>query len=226
MQNVLSLSAVRKPAGLRKKGFRVAKRAFDIVFSLLLMVALSPVALIVAVVAAVDTKGSPLFVQKRMGRYNQPFSMLKFRTMSVSAPANVATYELRHADRYISKVGGVLRKLSLDELPQLWNIFVGDMSFVGPRPVVLTETDLLARRTANGAASVRPGLTGLAQVNGRDDVAVREKARLDGLYARKQGLALDWHILCRTVDCVLHARGVTEGANPAIAAPQRKRRSA
>ena len=151
-----------------KKGFAFAKRAFDIVVSLVMIVALLPLLLVLAAISAVDTKGCPLFAQTRMGRNNQPFKMLKFRTMNVNAPANVATHKLRDAARYISPVGEVLRKFSLDELPQLFNILKGDMSFVGPRPVVLSEKDLISLRVRNGACTVRPGLTGWSQIHGRD----------------------------------------------------------
>lgn len=121
---------------------------FDICMSLGMMIVLLPVCLVVAVIVAIDTKSTPLFIQTRVGRGNRPFRMLKFRTMSPKTPQNVATYLLKDVDRYISRTGRLVRKLSLDELPQLWNIFKGDMSFVGPRPVVLTETELLSLRTS------------------------------------------------------------------------------
>lgn len=226
MQKILPVPRYYTAAVSRRKGFAAVKRLFDILLSLFLMVALLPVGLVVAVIAAVDTKGSPFFVQTRMGRMNQPFKMVKFRTMSVCAPANVATHKLNNAQDYISKVGGLLRKLSLDELPQLWNIFKGDMSFVGPRPVVLTETDLLRLRTKNGACIVRPGLTGLAQINGRDTVTITDKARLDGYYARNVTVAMDIRILAKTVGYVLHSRGIAEGANPEISAVRENERSA
>ena len=142
--------------------------------------------------------------------------MLKFRTMKSTAPADVATRELRNPERYITPVGRFLRHTSLDELPQLWNILKGDMSFVGPRPVVLTETDLLELRTQNKACTVRPGLTGWAQVNGRDDVPVVEKAKMDAEYARRMSFKMDCRVLVKTVGYVLKSKGIHEGANPAI----------
>mgnify|MGYP000964231929 FL=1 len=178
-----------------KKGFAFAKRAFDIVGSLVMIVALLPLLLVLAAISAVDTKGCPLFAQTRMGRNNQPFKMLKFRTMNVNAPANVATHKLRDAARYISPVGEVLRKFSLDELPQLFNILKGDMSFVGPRPVVLSEKDLISLRVRNGACPVRPGLTGWSQIHGRDRLPIRQKAELDGYYAQNQSMELEFSIL-------------------------------
>ncbi len=212
-----------------KKGFAFAKRAFDIVVSLVMIVALLPLLLVLAAISAVDTKGCPLFAQTRMGRNNQPFKMLKFRTMNVNAPANVATHKLRDAARYISPVGEVLRKFSLDELPQLFNILKGDMSFVGPRPVVLSEKDLISLRVRNGACTVRPGLTGWSQIHGRDRLPIRQKAELDGYYAQNQSMELEFSILLKTVSYVLHSTGVHEGADPSISASpamQREERSA
>ena len=196
--------------------FAAGKRLFDILLSAAMLLVLSPVLLVIAVAVAVDTKASPLFVQTRMGRNNVPFSMYKFRTMSPNAPANVATYKLQNANRYISRLGSLLRRTSVDELPQQWNILKGDMSYIGPRPVVLTEKLLLELRARNGANTVRPGLTGWAQVNGRDDVAIMEKAMLDAYYVQRFSLSVDLRILFRTVHCVLFAKGVTEGANPQV----------
>lgn len=227
MQKVLPIYTSYEPMQKRNRAFLFGKRLFDIVLSLLLLVALLPIEIAVAIIAAIDTKGSPLFIQTRAGRHNRPFRMLKFRTMSVDAPADVPTHKFRDADRYLSSCGRTLRRLSLDELPQLLNILKGDMSFVGPRPVVLTEMDLLELRTRNGASTVRPGLTGWAQVNGRDEVRIAEKAQLDGYYASHMSVRLDLRVFLRTVGCVLHARGICEGANPAISAGQyRRERSA
>ena len=139
MQNALVLNTYREPARTQTV-YAFVKRSFDIICSLLLIVLLMPVLLVVAVISAVDTKSNPLFIQTRMGRNNRPFRMIEFRTMSPKAPSNMATHRFTDALDYISPVGGALRKLSLDELPQLFNILIGDMSFVGPRPVVLTET--------------------------------------------------------------------------------------
>ena len=199
-----------------KKGYAFVKRSFDIVLSALMLVVLFPVFLVLAVVCAIDTKGTPLFFQTRMGRHNQPFKMLKFRTMDSKAPANVATHQLRDADRYISPIGAMLRKMSVDELPQLVNILKGDMSFVGPRPVILAEKDLLSLRVRNGACSVRPGLTGWSQVNGRDNLPIPEKAEMDGFYAKNIGVKMDMAVLVKTVSCVLRGSDVQEGENPTV----------
>ena len=211
MQNALVLNTYREPARTQTV-YAFVKRSFDIICSLLLIVLLMPVLLVVAVTSVVDTKSNPLFIQTRMGRNNRPFRMIKFRTMSPKAPSNMATHRFTDALDYISPVGGALRKLSLDELPQLFNILIGDMSFVGPRPVVLTETDLLRMRDRNGSLRVRPGLTGWAQVNGRDLVSVADKAVLDGYYVDNMSLSMDWQILQRTVGYVLRARDISEGA--------------
>ena len=226
MQKILTMKNYHDSIQRQKKSYAFVKRAFDIVFSSIMMIAFLPVCLVVAVIAAADTKGSPIFIQTRMGRNNRPFRMLKFRTMSVNAPANVATHKLNHAESYISPVGGMIRRLSLDELPQLINIFKGDMSFIGPRPVVLTETDLLDLRTQNGASAVRPGLTGWAQVNGRDKLTIAEKARLDAYYSRHMSLRVDGKVLLKTVGYVLRSRDVCEGANPTITAKFSRGRSA
>lgn len=211
MQKVLSMNTYRA-ATFGTKAFAFAKRSFDILFSLALILVLLPLGLVVSIVAAVDTKGTPIFIQTRMGRNNVPFKMLKFRTMSVDAPSDVATCKLDDPDRYISKVGGLIRRLSIDELPQLINIFFGQMSFVGPRPVVLTETELLELRTRNGACSVRPGLTGVAQTSGRDKVSVNEKAKMDAFYANNASLQLDCRVLMLTVGYVLRSQDICEGA--------------
>lgn len=206
------------PSGEKKgnRGVRFFKRACDIVFSLLLIVVLSPFLLILSVIAAVDTKGHPLFVQERMGRRGVPFYIYKFRTMSVKAPADVATHKLERPEQYISPVGEFLRRTSLDELPQLFNVLKGDMSFVGPRPVVLTETDLLTLRCENGADEVRPGITGLAQVSGRDTVTVSQKAQLDKEYAEHLSVKNDIAILAKTAAQVAKSEDVVEGANEKI----------
>lgn len=216
MQKVLAIKDYHVPAKRPTKEYLFCKRAMDIVISFSMLVVLLPLLAVVAVVAAIDTKSSPIFVQERMGRNGKPFRVLKFRTMKKSAPANMATYLLNNAESYISRVGGFLRKSSLDELPQLFNILKGDMSFVGPRPVVLTETELLDLRRRNGAGIVRPGLTGLAQVSGRDDVCVGLKAKLDSDYVEDMCFVTDMRIVAKTVVNVLKSEGVTEGSQPQL----------
>lgn len=223
MQNVVSLNARLAGVKTPRRSFLAVKRALDVVFSLILLIVLLPIELAVAVVSAIDTKSSPLFIQTRMGRNNRPFKCLKFRTMSADAPQNVATRDLE-AQKYISRTGGILRKLSLDELPQLWNILKGDMSFVGPRPIVLTEEELLRLRRLHGADAVRPGLTGWAQIHGRDNVRVAQKAFMDGYYARHATFVMDLKILVKTVKYVLTSEGVVEGhSTPAPVAVESRR---
>ena len=158
MQKIVPLSGYAGSAKKQKRVYAFVKRSFDIVASLAALLVLSPLFLVVSVICALDTKGKPLFVQQRMGRNNVPFLVFKFRTMNVAAPREVATHKLENPDQYISRVGETLRKLSIDELPQLINVLIGNMSIVGPRPVVLTETDLIALRKRNGANSIRPGI--------------------------------------------------------------------
>lgn len=210
MRDVISINARSSATKTPRRSFLFFKRLADIVFASVLIVALFPLALVVTLVAAYDTQGSPFFVQTRQGRYGKPFRMIKFRTMSKSAPENVATSELKDANSFISPIGHLLRKFSLDELPQLWNVLVGDMSFIGPRPVVLTEEELLSMRKLHGALEVRPGLTGFSQVRGRDYLPIAQKAFLDGYYARHATFLMDLKILWRTVLYVFRAEGVAD----------------
>lgn len=194
---------------------RFWKRFFDIFASAILLLVLSPLFLLIMLAISADSAGGVIFKQKRAGLYKKPFTLYKFRTMYRQAPQNVATAELVGADRYITPVGRFLRQTSLDELPQLWNVLKGDMSFVGPRPVVLTETELITLRERSGADRIRPGLTGLAQIRGRDELETRRKALYDRYYARHVSLKLDFTILRITVSYVLKREGIREG-RPAV----------
>ena len=187
---------------------RFWKRFFDIFASALLLVVLSPLFLVIMLAISADSAGGVIFKQKRAGLYSRPFTLYKFRTMYRSAPRDVATAELMEADRYITPVGRFLRQTSLDELPQLWNVLKGDMSFVGPRPVVLTEQTLLDLRAQWEADRVRPGITGLAQIKGRDELPIYRKALYDRYYARHLSFRLDWRILRYT--CLLYTSQPSE----------------
>ena len=222
MREVVVLPSPSK-RGRADNAYSPFKRVLDIIVSLVAIFFLSPIMATVAIVVALDTKGSPIFVQERMGRYSVPFRIYKFRSMSAHAPANVATHKLENADQYISRVGHFIRKTSLDELPQLINVLKGDMSFVGPRPVVLSERDLIRMRHRNGADRVRPGITGLAQVSGRDTVTVREKARYDAQYAKSYSLKADLSILFKTAKQVVVSEGIVEGANKNISSSKTRR---
>jgi len=209
MQKVLSMNTYRAST-LGYRAFLAFKRLFDVVASLIALIILLPVLLVVSIIVAIDTKAFPIFVQLRMGRNNKPFKML------ASAPADVATSKLSDSDRYISKIGSFLRRFSIDELPQLINILFGNMSIVGPRPVVLTETDLLELRTRNGACSVRPGLTGVAQTSGRDKLSIYDKAKMDAFYANNLSLSLDFRVLVLSVGYVLRSRDIQEGSTASV----------
>ena len=190
------------------------KRLLDIVLSLTALIVLAPLLLVLALLVKLDSPGPALFKQKRVGRNEKLFDIYKFRSMYTSAPRDVATSELQNAESHITRVGRVLRKTSLDELPQLFNVLKGEMSLIGPRPLVPNEKDIHELRREKGAYRVRPGITGWAQVNGRDCVLPVDKARLDGYYADHMSFGLDVKIIFFSVICVLTARGVREGALP------------
>lgn len=190
---------------------RCGKRLFDFVFSALGLFALALPMGIIAVLIKLTDSESVLFTQKRVGRNGQIFDMYKFRTMKSTAPRECPTHLLACPERYITKIGRILRKTSLDELPQLFNILKGQMSFVGPRPALWNQDDLIAYRARLGANDVRPGLTGWAQINGRDRLDVAQKAELDGEYVRKMGLLFDCKCLWRTVFGGLWHADVIEG---------------
>ncbi len=187
------------------------KRLSDIVFSLLLLIVLSPLLLAVILVLTVTTRGKPIFKQQRAGRLGKPFYVYKFRTMQVDAPPQMPTMDFENANCYITKFGHFLRNTSIDELPQLWNVLKGDMSFIGPRPVILAEVELLRQRQKRGADRVLPGITGVAQLHGRDLVDIEHKARYDAYYASHVNAWLDIRIVFLTIICVLSRSGIREG---------------
>lgn len=187
------------------------KRGLDIVLSLLALVILSPLCLAVAVAVHLDSHGTVIFRQRRIGKNGTPFTIYKFRTMRPETPRNTATANLSHAHRYITKVGRFLRQTSLDELPQLLNVLKGDMSFVGPRPVIPEEQDLLSLRRRYGADCLRPGITGLAQIRGRDHLSAPIKAGYDAEYVHNCSFFLDAYIFLSTIWYVLRREGIREG---------------
>jgi len=188
------------------------KRFFDILFSCLLIAALSPLFLFIALWIRKDSPGKVFFLQRRTGRGGTEFQIKKFRTMRANAPHDIPTAELQDPNLWITESGAFLRRTSLDELPQLLNILRGEMSFVGPRPALWNQDDLIALRQESGADAVRPGLTGLAQARGRDELSVPVKAGFDAEYAQRITFATDFHILLETASGVLTQRGVREGA--------------
>jgi O-antigen biosynthesis protein WbqP len=184
------------------------KRLVDLILLLIALIFLSIPMLIVAIIVKLTSPGPIVFWSDRVGQYNRIFRMPKFRTMQVNTP-NVATHLLVGAGSYLTPVGGFLRKSSLDELPQLWSVFIGDMSFVGPRPALYNQEDLIAMRTECGVEVLVPGITGWAQVNGRDELDLNEKVNLDAQYLQKRSTGFDFYILFLTVLKVFRREGVS-----------------
>ena len=191
--------------------YLIVKRVFDFVLALLGILILSPLFLILIVAIKLDSKGPVLFKQKRVGIKKTHFNILKFRTMRIDTPRDMPTHMLTNPEQYITRVGKFMRKTSLDELPQVWNIIVGDMSIVGPRPALWNQYDLIAERDKYGANDVPPGLTGWAQVNGRDALSIESKSKFDGDYVKNMGAKMDIKCFCMTVVNVLKRAGVVEG---------------
>ena len=189
----------------------VIKRLLDIVLSLCGIVALLLPMAIIAFAIKIDSKGPVFFKQKRVGRNKEHFEILKFRTMLTETPKDVPTHELADSKKWITKVGKILRKTSLDELPQLFNIFKGEMSIIGPRPALWNQFDLIEERDKYGANNVRPGLTGLAQISGRDELEIPVKAKLDGEYVEKISLFFDIKCFIKTIGSVIRSDGFVEG---------------
>jgi O-antigen biosynthesis protein WbqP len=191
--------------------FPVIKRFVDFLLSLIILMSLSIVFLVLSIVIKMDSKGPVFFKQKRIGKDKKEFYILKFRTMKTDAPKEMPTHLLDKPDAYITPVGNFLRKTSLDELPQLINILKGDMSLIGPRPALWNQYDLIAERDKYKANDVLPGLTGLAQISGRDELPIDVKAKIDGDYVEKMSSVLDSKIFFGTVASVLKSDGVKEG---------------
>ena len=187
------------------------KRGIDLLLSLIAIVILIPVWLILSVAVFVNDPGPIFFTQKRVGKNKKIFKILKFRTMKTSTPHDMPTHLLENPEQYITKVGAFLRKTSLDELPQIFNIFVGKMSIIGPRPALWNQDDLIAERDKYGANGVKPGLTGWAQINGRDELEIPVKAKLDGEYVEKMSFLFDCKCFFGTIGSVLKHDGVVEG---------------
>lgn len=192
------------------------KRIEDVSIALAALVILGLPMLLVAAAIRLTSKGPALFRQKRFGKDKQLFTVYKFRTMSTKAPKNMPTNSFTNADSYITPLGGVLRKLSIDELPQLLNVIKGDMSIVGPRPVIKTEKKLISLRQKYHANSVKPGITGWAQVNGRDNLDDQHKAEMDGEYVQRLSFLTDVKIMIKTIGAVLMMSGHTEGSERTV----------
>lgn len=191
--------------------YKTIKRLFDIILSLAGLLALSPLLLTTALAIKLESKGPVFFKQKRVGIHKTYFNILKFRTMRSDTPKDIPTHLLENPNIYITRTGKFLRKTSLDELPQIFNILVGQMSIVGPRPALWNQFDLITERDKYGANDVMPGLTGWAQINGRDELPIEMKAKLDGEYVQQMGFAMDFTCFFRTLIKVAKSDGVTEG---------------
>ena len=192
--------------------YSILKRLGDISISLIAITLFCPVFILIAIAIKLDSEGPVIFKQKRFGIHKKTFYVFKFRTMKVDSPKYVATRDLQNPEQWITRVGAFLRKTSLDELPQLCNILVGDMSIVGPRPVVVSERDVIEAREKYGANDVLPGLTGWAQINGRDNLSTDIKAKLDGYYVKNRSLIMDIKCIVRTIPYVLKRNGIVEGS--------------
>ena len=190
---------------------RFGKRALDLLLSGLGLIVLSPLFLIISIAIKAEDPGPVFFRQKRVGIHKTYFNIVKFRSMRQDTPHDMPTHLLNDPQRWITKTGHFLRKTSLDELPQIAQIFTGKMSIIGPRPALWNQYDLIAQRDQYGANDITPGLTGWAQVNGRDELEIEEKARLDGEYAQNISFGMDMKIFWMTVKNVLRGSGVVEG---------------
>ena len=196
--------------------YQLVKRGIDFLLSFLGCIVLSPVFLLLCLAIKLDSPGPIFFKQKRIGKDKKHFMILKFRTMRIDTPKDCPTHLLENPEQYITKMGKFLRKTSLDELPQMFNILAGQMSIVGPRPALWNQFDLIEERDKYGANDIMPGLTGWAQINGRDELPIEEKARLDGVYVEKMGFLFDCRCFFGTITSVLKHEGVVEGGTGAM----------
>ncbi|RED65814.1 sugar transferase [Cohnella lupini] len=193
------------------KSFYIVKRATDIFISLVVLLVFWPIFIIISVIIKLDSKGPVVFKQKRIGIYKSTFYILKFRTMRIDAPNDMPTHLLKDSGNMITSFGRFLRKTSLDELPQVLNILFGHMSMVGPRPALWNQFDLIEQRDVYNANDIKPGLTGWAQINGRDELTTDAKSKFDGEYAQEMSIYFDTYILMKTILKVLRKEGVKEG---------------
>ena len=189
------------------------KRLIDFTLSFFALIVLFPLFLILAIAIKIDSPGPVIFKQKRIGIHKTHFNILKFRTMRIDTPNDVPTHLLEDPEQYISRIGRVLRKTSSDELPQIWQIFTGKMSIIGPRPALWNQYDLIDARDEYGANDVKPGLTGWAQINGRDELPIDVKAKLDGEYVVRMSFLFDCKCFFGTILKVLRRDGVVEGGS-------------
>ena len=193
------------------ESYKPIKRIIDLFLSITGLVVLSPVLVLLAIAIKLDSSGPVLFKQKRVGIHKTHFNIYKFRTMRTDTPKDTPTHLLANPDKYITKAGRLLRKASLDELPQIINILLGQMAIIGPRPALWNQYDLIEERDKYGANDIRPGLTGWAQINGRDELPIEVKAKYDGEYVRRMSFLFDMKCLVGTILVVIRRYGVVEG---------------
>ncbi|HBP38383.1 MAG TPA: lipid carrier--UDP-N-acetylgalactosaminyltransferase [Clostridiales bacterium] len=197
----------------------VMKRSLDLLIASIGFLVILPVLAVIALIIKIESPGKILFRQKRVGIHKKTFVIYKFRTMRTDTPQDMPTHLLQKPEQYITQIGKFLRKSSLDELPQIFNIIKGEMSMIGPRPALWNQDDLIAERDKYGANDVRPGLTGWAQINGRDELPITVKAMLDGEYCRKIGPIMDFRCFLGTIRSALKSEGVVEGGTGMIDVP-------
>lgn len=202
--------------------YQKIKRGIDFISSLVGCIILSPLFIVLCIAIKIDSSGPVFFRQKRVGIHKTHFWILKFRTMRIDTPKDCPTHLLENPEQYITKVGRFLRKTSLDELPQIFNILSGDMSIIGPRPALWNQYDLVEERDKYGANDVMPGLTGWAQINGRDELPIDVKAKLDGVYVEKMSFLFDCRCFIGTIFSVLKHDGVVEGGTGAMGKDETK----
>ena len=190
---------------------KIWKRPLDVILSGIAFLVLLPAICFIMLLIKMDSRGPAFFRQKRVGIHKSYFILYKFRTMRMDAPKNTPTHLLEDPDAYITRIGRFLRKTSLDELPQLINILAGEMSIIGPRPALWNQNDLVAERDKYKANDIRPGLTGWAQINGRDEIPIYKKARLDGEYVNELSFGMDVRCIIGTIKSVLKHEGIVEG---------------
>lgn len=195
----------------KKRIYFAIKRILDVILSIIVLIILCPFLIIFSIIIKVESEGPILFKQKRVGKNKKIFTIYKFRTMRTDTPKDMPTHMLKNAESYITKFGNIMRKTSIDELPQLFNIVKGDMSIIGPRPALWNQDDLIKERDKYNANDIRPGLTGWAQVNGRDELEIPVKAKYDGEYIEKVSLWFDIKIFFKTIINVFKHEGIVEG---------------
>lgn len=195
--------------------YRIIKRVMDTILSFLALIVLFPFFIIISLSIKLSSPGPLFFTQKRIGKNKKPFTIIKFRTMRIDAPKDTPTHMLENPDKWITRIGKFMRKTSIDELPQIINILLGHMSIIGPRPALWNQDELIQERDKYGANKLYPGLTGYAQVHGRDELPIPEKAKLDGYYVEHFGFLLDIKIFFMTIVSVFKSDGVVEGGTGA-----------